>query len=97
MRLASGEIWSIPIVLDITEEEKNKLVAGGELELSDDNGETRAVLGRIEIYPFDKRELALKVFGTLDMGHPGVAETLNMGDYLVGGEVIEADTDRKFS
>lgn len=89
MRLASGEIWSIPIVLDISEEEKNKISGAEEIILTNENGKARAVLADIEIYPYDKKEFAEKVFGTTDEDHPGVKEVMGMGEFLVGGDVVK--------
>lgn len=36
-----------------------------------------------EIYPYDKRELAEKVYGTASEEHPSVARTMKMKDKLM--------------
>lgn len=89
MRLASGEIWSIPIVLDTERDVYEKIKNERTVELTDENGEPRARLDNIEIYPYDKEVFANNVFGTLDPAHPGVKEVMGMGEFLVGGDVVK--------
>ncbi len=88
MRLKNGAVWSIPIVLDIGKEDYKRLKNEKKLVLTDREGKLRAILDNIEIYPYNKEEFALKVFGTVDNKHPWVAEVMAMGEYLVGGKVI---------
>ena len=87
MRLSDGRVWSMPIVLDIDKETAKKLKPGEGLILTDSASKERARLDNIEIYDFDKKDLALKVYGTADFKHPGAAAAMNMGDDLVGGEI----------
>ena len=51
----------------------------------------RAILTDIEVYPYYKKEFCEKIYGTLGLDHPGVAETMAQGDYLLGGRVKEAE------
>jgi len=95
MRLESGEIWSIPIVLDISEEEARELEGKNELEITDEEGQVQIKLRNIEIYKYDKNEFAKKVYSTLDKTHPGVEEVMNMKDYLVGGEIASVKNYNK--
>ena len=95
MRLASGEIWSIPIVLDISEEEAKNLEGKNELEITDEEGQVQIGLKNIEIYKYDKKEFAEKVYGTQDKTHPGVEEVMGMKEFLVGGEVMEVKNHNK--
>ncbi len=87
MRLDNGKVWSIPIVLDINEEDYKKLKKESNIVLMDKNGGKMAALKNIEIYKYDKKEFARKVFGAEDINHPGVRVVMEMGEYLVGGEV----------
>lgn len=89
MRLASGEVWSIPIVLDIGIDVYEEIKNEKAVELADESGEARALLDNIEIYSYDKETFARRVFGTLDPAHPGVKEILGMGEFLVGGDVVK--------
>ncbi len=40
-----------------------------------------------EAYSFDKNAIAKGIYGTTDPKHPGVAKTLAMQDFLVGGKI----------
>ncbi|MBL7131947.1 MAG: sulfate adenylyltransferase [Candidatus Omnitrophica bacterium] len=86
-RLASGLPWTIPIVLDITLQEAKKLLRYNEVCLLSQNEKPLALLHIKDIYGFDKEEAALKIFGTTDMAHPGVAKVKQMKDRLVEGVV----------
>ena len=83
MRLTNDLPWTIPIVLDI----KEKTFDEGDAILLYYNDLPIARMHVEEIYTYDKKELSLKVFKTDDIKHPGVARVMNMGDYLVGGEI----------
>jgi len=87
MRLANGQVWSMPIILDIDEDNYTKLKDEKKVVLVSEDNKQKAVLENIEIYKYDKKELAEKVYGTQDIKHPGVAGVMSMGDYLVGGDV----------
>jgi len=95
-RLASGVPWTIPIVIDISEEEAEGFREGDDIALSE-GGEAFAILHVEEVYPIDRREYALKVFKTLDTAHPGVARTMKMKPLLVGGPIwLLKETPGKF-
>ena len=89
MRLADGKLWSIPIVLDIDKEAAWFLKNEKTVKIVNEATGSEAVLDNIEVYNFDKNEMASQVFGTLNEAHPGVAEVMAKGDYLVGGKVVE--------
>ncbi len=95
MRLSDGHIWSIPIVLDINEDEYQKIKNKDEIILVDENDYSKAIIKDIEIYKYNKEEYAKKVFGTTDINHPGVNEIKQKGDYLVGGEVELVESKNK--
>ncbi len=87
MRLPNDDIpWSIPIVLDITEKEKN-FKEGDEVILY--HKDTPIATIKIdEIYKYDKKEFAKKVFKTDESLHPGVSKIYKLGEYLVGGDIL---------
>ena len=87
MRLTAGDIWSIPIVLDIRGEDYLELKDESEIMLIDALGRDIAILKNIQIYPYDKGQYAFSVFGTTDDNHPGVASLMGRGSYLVGGDI----------
>ena len=85
-RLADGTAWTIPVVLDVDAQTARRIRDAGEVLLrAADGGE--AVLHAEEAYGYDKKEVALGVYGTADAAHPGVARTMSMGEMLVGGRI----------
>ncbi|MDH7512276.1 MAG: sulfate adenylyltransferase [Clostridiales bacterium] len=87
MRLQSDLPWTIPILLDASPEEAAMFKEGKEVLLARDNGRPVAVLHLEEKYGYDKKELAQKVFMTLDGAHPGVAKVFRMKSILLAGPV----------
>ncbi len=87
MRLASGVVWPIPIILDINETDKKRLESKQQILLLDHNQQPLAILSNPEIYQYDKQQLAQKVYGITDANHPGVEEVLKLKKYLIGGEL----------
>ncbi|MFN0086100.1 MAG: sulfate adenylyltransferase [Blastocatellia bacterium] len=90
-RLANGLVWSIPITLPATDEERAKLNIGGDVALRTRDGRLVAVLHLSEIYKYDKRREAEAVYGTAEEKHPGVQVLYSQGEYLLGGQVSVVD------
>lgn len=86
-RLACDAAWTVPIVLDVDEEEAGRLKEGGDAVLALETGEPLALLRLESKYRFDREEMALKVYGTTDDKHPGVARTRRLKPVLLGGRV----------
>ncbi len=86
MRLSDDTPWTIPIVLDVDPEELGEAKPGDELALCY-RGEAIALLTIEEVYGWDKREYAEKVFKTVDPRHPGVARTFRRKELLVSGKI----------
>ena len=81
MHLASGEVFTIPITLeieslDVLKKDKVKLIY------------KEKIVGEIEIEDVFKVEESdiLKVFKTVDINHPGVAKELKRSKFRVGGK-----------
>jgi len=87
MRLANGVVWPLPIVLDVPQEVADALHIGDKVALTDEQGEIIARLHLAEKYTFDRRETALKMYGTDDTGHPGVRMVNEMFPVLVAGKI----------
>jgi sulfate adenylyltransferase len=88
MRLADGTLWPMPITLDVAEAFSATLSLGSEVVLRDEEGTPVAVLEVQDIYWPDRLHEALRVFGTSDRTHPGVAELLDRtGPVYLGGRV----------
>lgn len=87
MRLADGQIWSMPITLSVSAEQAASLKPGQEVALV---GADQTIYGSLqveEVYSYDKREEARQVFRTEDEAHPGVKRLYEQGEYLVGGPI----------
>ncbi|MEQ9115379.1 MAG: bifunctional sulfate adenylyltransferase/adenylylsulfate kinase [Rickettsiales bacterium] len=88
MRLKSGEVWPIPITLDVDESTAMELKKGEQIELRDLEGVVLGLLTVSSIWQPDKKIEAELVFGSTDQAHPAVDYLLNKArDYYIGGEV----------
>ncbi|ADG12675.1 sulfate adenylyltransferase [Methanocaldococcus infernus ME] len=83
MRLSNDIPWTIPIVLDL----KNPSFKEGDEILLYYNDLPIARMCVEDIYTYNKKEFAQKIFKTTDLEHPGVSKIYKMEDYLVGGEI----------
>ena len=91
LRLANGLVWSIPVTLSATAEERARLNVGEDVALRTREGKLVAVLHLAEIYTYDKQREAEAVYGTAEEKHPGVQVLYSHGEYLLGGKVTVVD------
>ena len=82
MRLASGEPWSIPVVLG---SETGEL--GETLELIGSQGEQLGTITIAEIYERDLKNEAEKIYRTTDEAHPGVAALYSESSRVISGPI----------
>lgn len=94
MTLEDGTVWPIPITLDVDAETAADLSLSEYTGLEAPDGELVGAIEVEEIYRFEKKETAKKVFGTDDPSHPGVEAYLERDDFLVGGEITMFETQR---
>lgn len=85
-RLSNDLPWTIPIVLDVDKETATKMKDAKDVSLNL-NGTNFAVLHVEDVFSFDKDVTAKGVYGTTDLKHPGVAKTMSMKEFLVGGKI----------
>jgi sulfate adenylyltransferase len=83
MRLTSGHVFSLPVTLPV--EPGPAIRLDQDVALRDAKNNVLAVMTIAEIYPWDKEEMALKAFGTLDQRHPLVAELRSWGALNISG------------
>jgi sulfate adenylyltransferase len=83
MRLSNGYVFPIPVTLPV--EPGPHIRAGQDIALRNAKNEPLAVMTIEEVYEWDRRELAQKVFGTLDTRHPLVAELHSWGPLFISG------------
>ena len=87
MVLDNGEVWTIPLSLDVDYETFNGATDAKLLHLFYDGAE----IGYVEVedcYEIELESDVVKVFGTSDRAHPGVARELRRFRYRVGGKVV---------
>ena len=87
MRLASGLVWSLPIVLPVPEDAAMSWREGQWVALVDEGGQPVAALRVEDRFLRDPVYEARQVFGTVDPRHPGVARLVQEPRVLVGGAV----------
>ncbi len=85
MRLSNDLIFPIPITLPVELGEAIKL--GQNIALRDSNNNLLAVMTIEDIYEWDVDEVAKKVYGTLDLRHPLVAEMHRWGKLNISGQL----------
>lgn len=91
MTLSNGEVWTIPIGLDIDYETYIKAVENKQLFLYFNTNE----IGYINIddcYTVDINNDILKIYGTNDNKHPGIKKEKSKSKYRIGGKITITDT-----
>ena len=93
MKLASGDIWPIPILLSVDGADAPSV--GDRVALYAPNGVLQAVMTVEEVFAHDKALEIPSVFRTDDDAHPGVAQVNAEGDTCLAGpvDVIEVCVD----
>jgi sulfate adenylyltransferase len=86
MRLANGLPWSIPVVLDVTDDQASLLDVARDVALYQGN-HLLGVLHLEEKFRYAKAREAELVYRTTDATHPGVRALYDQGDWLLGGKI----------
>lgn len=87
MILRPGVVWSIPILLSVSQETADATPLNSEVAIEDDRGEVVAIMTVSDKFSIDKQELAQKVYRTTEDKHPGVAYTYSHGPVYFGGDI----------
>lgn len=85
MRLANGHLFPIPVTLPV--EPGPNIRLGQQVSLRNSRNNLLAVMTIEDIYEWDRAEAALKVFGSLDLRHPLVAEMHRWGPLNISGHL----------
>ena len=89
MRLADGQLWPMPITLDVSEEFAEGLSEGQDIALRDQEGVILATMTVTDNWLPNKAREAEKVFGADDEAHPAVNYLHNhAGKVYLGGPVV---------
>ena len=100
MKLVSGEVWAIPVLLSVGKGEAPAV--GSHVALYAPNGTLQGVMTVKEEFVHDKALECKSVFRTDDPEHPGVAQVLAEGDVCLSGPVevltlcVDPDGDEAF-
>jgi sulfate adenylyltransferase len=86
MRLPNSDVFPLPVVLDLTQEQAKEVRHADRLALLFGHDHVGEMTPQ-EIFNCEKPAVAEKIFGTRDLAHPGVAHFFAMGDQFVGGPV----------
>jgi len=90
MRLSGGQLFPLPIVLNVNNQMYNDIKDFTEIILKDEEGYSLAVLKIEDIYKPNIELECIKAYGTMDDNHPYVKLTLkNKDDYYIGGKIIK--------
>ncbi|KAJ2966767.1 hypothetical protein NUW54_g13710 [Trametes sanguinea] len=91
LRLADGALFPIPITLDVSREDIDRLsiASGSRIALRDPRDDQALAIITVEdVYRPDQVKEAIQVFGADDPAHPAVAYLRNkVKEYYVGGKV----------
>jgi sulfate adenylyltransferase len=91
-RLDNGLVWTIPVTLPVSSEDRANLKTGDDVALRHSDGRLLAVLHLSEIFKYDKQVEAEQVYRTTDDNHPGVKALYAQGDYLLAGRISLIET-----
>jgi pyruvate kinase len=86
-RLPTGEVWTLPILLQVSSEAVSGFTPGNRIALTDSQGTVHALLDISDIYRYDLESLAARMFGTASQDHPGVARLRERDNCFIGGDV----------
>jgi len=86
MRMPSGDVLPLPVVMDIPEYKADEVSNADKLDLFYQDSHV-GEMTPTSVFTCDKGPVAERVFGTSDQNHPGVAHFYAMGNCFVGGPV----------
>ncbi len=88
MRLADGNLWPMPINLDVTQAFADKIEPGQDIALRDAEGVILAILSVTDKWLPNKQREAEMVYGADDLAHPAVNYLHNQaGAVYLGGPI----------
>ena len=90
MRLDNGDLWPIPITLDVNKKtiESFNLKEKSKISLRDKEGFLIAIMTVDDVWKVDKNNEAKCIYGTDNDHHPGVKYLYNnISDYYIGGSL----------
>lgn len=92
-KLANGIVWTIPILLDVSQKIYKSISLNSEILLKNTDQKPLAIMRVKSKYNFDKNLYNQKVFATTNPEHPGVKKILQANNYIIGGEIFLLNDD----
>ena len=97
LHLSDGNIWPIPITLDVKQEFSKSITIGDKIVLRDHEGVAIAIMTVSDKWTPDKENEAELVYGTQDIGHPAANYLLNQsGEVYLGGKLEGLEIPRHY-
>lgn len=93
-KLASGVVWSIPIVLSVSDEKAKEFSKGSRITLTGPDGKPVALMTVEDMYGFDVTDVVQNIYGTTSDEHPGVTFVKSWQPVLVGGQIDLIDNSK---
>jgi len=94
MRLASGEIFPVPVTLSVDRDDGIR--EGTSVGLRDEKSNLLAVIDVEEVYEWHRREFQQSVLGTSDEAHPFVAESNSLAELNISGRLRVVDLPKHY-
>ncbi|MBC7476085.1 MAG: sulfate adenylyltransferase, partial [Candidatus Sericytochromatia bacterium] len=87
MTLTDGLVWSIPILLPVSEDDYNNISESSDIALYDSYDRLIASMSVKEKFELDLDNYCNNVFKTNDEAHPGVKAVKNAGNKFLSGKI----------
>jgi sulfate adenylyltransferase len=91
LRLPNGQAWTIPITLQVSEEQARSLSKIDEVALMEPAGRVIATMELTDVFRPDQEREAQLVYRTSDLAHPGVRSMREAGSVYLGGPITVID------
>ncbi|MCF6095280.1 sulfate adenylyltransferase [Microaerobacter geothermalis] len=88
MRLPNGLIWPLPITLPVDEQLASKIQEGDRVALVNSAKEICGLMDVESKYEINQVEEAKFIYGTYEIGHPGVRKLFKRSSIYIGGPII---------
>jgi ATP sulfurylase len=86
-RLPGGEVWPLPILLQVPAADVHGFGVGESVVLQHESGKAIARIDITDVFIFDLDDLTERMYGTQSRDHPGVARILSSGEVFMAGDV----------
>ena len=85
--LPNGDVWTMPIVLQVDSSVAERFGVGDRIVLKRSDGFVHSFMDISEIYKLELTEFTFKWFGTDSSQHPGVERIFKSGEMFIAGDI----------